>query len=431
LMTLLAFLFFATTTVIEHVTVIDTVTGALRSDVNVVMRDGRIASVERTAAPKDARRVDGRGRFLIPGLWDMHVHLSAATETALPLLLANGVTGVRDMGGKLRELDEWRVKIEAGVLAGPRIVRVGPTLNGQQFNALQMVPGTPEETRGVVRALKAAGVDFIKVHRRVPRDVYFALIDEANKQSIRVVGHIPIAITPEEASDAGQLTIEHTETLFEGTFAAALKKDASVAGAIGDFRANAADGLFARFVKNGNAVTPTLVEYRSLLESADPSYPPDPRRRYLPASLRDAATKRSLSGAQIAEAREAFEELKKVVGQMSRAGVVLLAGSDIANVRIPGFDLHDELALLVESGLTPLQAVQAATLNPAHVMKKDADFGSVEVGKIADLLLLDANPLADIHATTRIFAVVFNGRVFPRAALKALLKGAEELAAKR
>jgi imidazolonepropionase-like amidohydrolase len=226
------------------------------------------------------------------------------------------------------------------------------------------------------------------------------------------------------------LTIEHTETLFEGTFAAALQKDGSVAGAIRDFRANAADALFARFVKNGNAVTPTLVEYRSLLESADPAYPPDPRRRYLPKSLRDTP-KRSFTAAQIAEARAAFEELKKVVGQMNRDGVTLLAGSDIANVRIPGFDLHDELALLVESGLTPLQALQTATLNPARVMKKDADFGTVSAGKVADLVLLDANPVADIHATSQIGAVVFGGRVFSRAELDGLVRGAEGLAAKK
>ncbi|HEY3052243.1 MAG TPA: amidohydrolase, partial [Thermoanaerobaculia bacterium] len=209
------------TLAITHVTVIDVASGNLRRDVTVVVRGDRIES-SGSAVPKDAQIVDGHGKFLIPGLWDMHVHLSWTKESALMLLVANGVTGVRDLGGKLSELDEWRTKIAAGLIIGPRIFRAGPILNGQKFNQFQMVPGNANETRGVVRALKEVGVDFIKVHRRMLRDSYFAAIDEAKKQGLPLVGHIPMTVTPEEASDAGQATIEHVATLFEGTFSAAL-----------------------------------------------------------------------------------------------------------------------------------------------------------------------------------------------------------------
>ncbi|MEX1243858.1 MAG: hypothetical protein WEF99_03665 [Thermoanaerobaculia bacterium] len=216
---------------ITHVTIVDTAGGPSQADRTVVVREGRILRIEKgsdAAAEKGATVVDGRGKFMIPGLWDMHVHLSWSKESALPAFLANGVTGVRDMGGSLPEIDEWRTRVAAGLLAGPRIFRAGPILNGKKFNPLQMVPGTPEGTRGVARALKEVGVDFLKIHRRLPRDVYFALIDEAKKQGLDVVGHIPMEVTPEEASEAGQTTVEHTETLFEGTFSASLPEGRSV-----------------------------------------------------------------------------------------------------------------------------------------------------------------------------------------------------------
>ncbi|MGH9368552.1 MAG: amidohydrolase family protein [Thermoanaerobaculia bacterium] len=417
---------------ITRVTIIDTTGGPAQPDRTVVVREGRITGIETGAegmVPKDAQLVDGRGKFLIPGLWDMHVHLSWTTASALPVLVANGVTGVRDMGGRLGEIDEWRTKIAAGLVTGPRIVRAGPILNGKVFNPLQMVPGTPEETRGVVRALKAVGVDFIKIHRRLPRDVYFALIDESKKQGLATVGHIPMTVTPEEASDAGQASLEHTETLFEGTFSAALK-EGELLDAIRHFRASGAESLFARFVKNKTAVTPTLVAYRSIIEAGDPSLPPDLRRRYVALSLREGAQKQAqpVSAEELAEVKRTFAELREVVRQMNRSGVTLMAGTDTAGPRVPGFSLHDELALLVEAGLTPLQALQAATLTPARFLGKAGDFGAVESGKLADLVLLDANPLDDIRNTQRIAAVVVGGKLLSRRDLETLLREAEQTA---
>lgn len=406
---------------ITHVTVIDVNGGPSRNDTTVVIRNGRIGGIG-VAVPDKIAVLDGRGKFLIPGLFDMHVHLCWTKETALRLLIANGVTTVRDLGGTLTELDAWRTKIAEGTLVGPRIYRAGPILNGQKFNKYQMVSGNPDETRGVVHALKEAGVDFIKVHRRTVRESYFAAIDEAKKQGLDLIGHIPMTVTPEEASDAGQITIEHVATIFEGTFAASMPKDQKTSDAIGLWRSEHGDALFQRFAKNHTIFDPTLAPYNP------DSWNRGPRDRYVALSLRNEAEKRARpSPEEITEFKATFAEFEKVVGQANRNGVTIIAGTDIAAERVPGFFLHDELAALVEAGLTPLQALQAATINAARVLHNTDDFGSVDTGKVADLVLIDGDPLADIHNTQRIFAVILGGKVFRRNDLDELLREVEEL----
>ena len=416
---------------ITHVILIDTTGAPPRLDMTVVIAEDRITEIGKSAKvkiPRGARIVDAAGKYLIPGLWDMHMHLSWTTASALPLLIANGVTGVRDMGGRLTEIDEWRTKIASGLLVGPRIVRAGPQLNGQKFNPYQIVAANPDETRGVVRALKEAGVDFIKVHRRLPRDCYFAAIDEAKRQGLTLVGHIPMTVTPEEASDAGQATIEHVETLFEGTFSAALK-ERKLSEAVRLWRAEEGDKLFARFVKNHTVVTPTLAAWRWFVTFSDPSLPADPRSRYVALSVKKAYPRPSKTPDDLTEFTQRFAEFREVVRQMNRSGVTLIAGTDTA-VTAPGFTLHDELAVLVEAGLTPLQALQAATLTPAKVLNKAKDFGTIETGKMADLVLLDRNPLEDIRNTQRIHAVILNGKLLDRVALDRLLAEGERAAQK-
>lgn len=416
--------------VITHVTVIDATGRSAMPDSTVVIAGERIVAIGKSAEvplPRGAQVVNGAGKFLIPGLWDAHVHLSWTTASALPVLIANGVTSVRDLGGRLTEVDVWRTKIEAGILVGPRILRAGPILNGQKFNQYQMVSGNPDETRGVIRALKEAGVDFIKVHRRMPRESYFAAVDEAKKQGLTLVGHIPMTVTPAEASNAGQATIEHTETLFEGTFTAALK-GRKLSEAIRQFRADEADKLFARFAANHTVSDPTLIAYRASIDFSDPALPPNQNLRYVSASNKKMLEQFKLPAVELAQWKETFAELCEVVRQMHTAGVTLIAGSDIAGPRIPGFSLHQELALLVQCGLTPMQALQAATSTPAGVFNKSKDLGTIEVGKLADMILLDANPLDDIHNTQHIRAVIVGGKLMNRLALDKLLASGETMA---
>ena len=416
---------------ITHVAVIDVINGAPLRDVTVTIRDGKIISVGRDAAPAGATIVDGRGKFLIPGLWDMHVHLSWTTGSALPILIANGVTSVRDLGSHFTEIENWRSLIAAGVLTGPRILRVGPILNGKSFNQYQLVPGNPDQTRGVARALKEVGVDAFKVHRRMERDSYFALIDEAKKLGLPVVGHIPMTVTPEEASNAGQQTIEHVATLFEGTFSAAHPDHLSES--MKAFRAHGAEELFATFVKNHTVFDPTLSAYWALVQYYDPATKPDPRTRYVAASMVKAGAarpKQVVTPADLAEQKAVFDEYREVVRMANRAGVVIVTGSDIAAERIPGFTLQDELVFLVDAGLTPMQALQAATINSATVTNRSKDLGSVDAGKFADLVLLHADPLADIHNASKIDAVIVNGKLFRRADLDALLREGEREAAR-
>ncbi|MEW5902326.1 MAG: hypothetical protein AB1715_12750, partial [Acidobacteriota bacterium] len=213
---------------IRHVTVIDGMGAAPRANQTVIISGDRIVEIGEDGSvslPEEARILDGEGRYLIPGVWDMHVHLSQSTESALPALVANGIVGVRDMGGFLPLIDRWRVLTEAGLMTGPRIVRPGPTVNGQAAAEWHLPVETAEQARGAVRALHKAGVDFIKIHNALSREAYFALAGECSALGTKFCGHIPKTVSPEEAVEAGQASLEHTETLFEGTFSANLKQE--------------------------------------------------------------------------------------------------------------------------------------------------------------------------------------------------------------
>ena len=417
---------------ITHVAVVHVENGMLLADRTVTMAGDRVQSVVpgTAAIPQGARVIDGQGKYLIPGLWDMHTHLSYARSSAFLALIANGVTYVRDVGSRLSEIDEWRGEIAVGHLVGPLIVRAGPMLNGREFNRYQLAVTNAADARATVRALEKAGVDLIKVHRQTPREAYFAVAEEARRLSLPLAGHIPVTVTPAEASNAGQTTIEHAETLFEGTFTAALNGE-SLSEAISRWRnSTAAQELFTTFVKNGTVVDPTLVTGRRAIAWLENQI--DPRDKYIAASgLRDPAVTALRQDAPklLAERRPVIAELEAVVGQMHRAGVRLVTGTDLAFAILhPGFSVHDELQALVDVGLTPAQALRAATLNPAQLFPK-LDAGDVAAGKRANLVLLDGNPLEAIRNVGRIRAVVLAGRLYDRAALGRLLAEAVAQAA--
>lgn len=407
---------------IADVTVVDTRSGSLAPHRDVVIRGDRVVSIGRAAARPGGKVVRGAGKFLIPGLWDMITHLSWTRASALPVLVANGVTAVRDQGGDLAETAIWAEGVRSGRLTGPTIFQVGPMLNGRSFNRHQYALGGPEQARGAVRLLKFQGVDGLEIERRVPRDVYFALMAEAKASALPVGGKVPMEVTPAQASDAGQATIDNLETIYDGVFAAAHQSD--LIGGIDGFLGpgGGGDALFSTFARNGTAVTPSLHAVAYALAHNDPAAARDPNYRYVARSQRKPA--KPVPPDELAEFRAMLPRLLATTLRLQAAGVILLAGTDVAADRVPGFSLHDELDLLRRAGLSPLQVLQAATLNPAKVMGRTADYGTVEAGKVADLVLLGSDPTHGVAALHDVTAVVLRGRPLDRRALDRLLRAA-------
>jgi len=433
--------------VLEGVTVVDVESGRLRPGLTVIVEGDRIAETGKRPAlriPPGARVVDATGRFLVPGLWDMHVHTAfgdwfpGARDIALPLFVANGVTGVRDMGGDLEVLLEWRQAIARGTLVGPRMVISGPMLDGPTPRFPSSVAiATPEDGRRAVRDLAARGVDFIKLQSLIPRPAVFAIAEEAKKVGIPFAGHVPDAVRASEMSAAGQKSFEHLIGIFEGSspreddFLGGEKSPGRFLKSFDEGRAVALATVLAR---NRTWQCPTLVWERggNLIEERDLDH--DPLAKYAPASWKDGAWKRfreQLTGEfnvdDLATRKRFVEKELEVVAVLRRAGVPFLAGTDtVAGVHIfPGFSLHDELGLLVKAGFTPLEALRSATLLPAQYLAMADRLGHVEKGMLADLVLLDANPLDDIANTRKIRAVVAGGRYFAREDLDGLLRGVE------
>jgi imidazolonepropionase-like amidohydrolase len=434
--------------IIDDVTVIDATGAPAQPHRTVIVRDGYIQGIyENRQAQKGALRINGTGKFLIPGLWDMHVHTVFGDwfphdkEIALPLFIANGVTGVRDMGGELDVLQMWRKEIVAGKLLGPRMVIAGPMLDGPKPRFPSSIAiTTPEDGRRAVDDLKRRGVDFIKLQSLIPRDAVFAIADEARKQGITFVGHVPDAVRASEASNAGQKSFEHLIGIFEGSSpleAELLKGPKTETQFLATYDLARAAALFTLLAKNHTWQCPTLVWERggNLIDQTDFAH--DSRARYVPAYWKDVTWKRftdeikqGFNTDDLATRQRFVAKELEVVKAMHDAGIQFLAGTDTApGVYIfPGFSLHEELQRFVAAGFTPMEALQTATLNPAVFLGMTDHLGTVEKGKIADLVLLDANPLDDIRNTQKIAAVVVNGRYLSRADLDKLLAGVEAAA---
>ena len=429
-----------------HVAVVDVRNGQIATDMTVVVSGEIIRSVGRSRevhVSKQALQIEARGKYLIPGLWDMHVHSLWNVErpsTFFPLFLANGVTGVREMGGPMPAADQvrWREQVERREIQGPRLVVAGSFVDGPR----PIWPGsikvsTAEDGRSAVDSLKSDGVDFVKVYTGVPRAAYFGIAEETKKKSIPFVGHVPLEVGVDEASNAGQKSIEHLMgiLLYCSSKSNELKSDL-MGGMnvnllndqlVSTYDVQKAAGLFALFARNGTWQVPTLTirharPYLHELQAAD-----DPRMKYMArvdvASWGSGNDARQPTDPQVIAGRKRlFQKEIEVVGSMRRAGVRFLAGTDTPNpFCFPGFSLHDELGFMVQSGMTPLEALQTATINPAEFLGLDKTLGTIEKGKVADLVLLEANPLESIANTKRIAAVVSNGRYLDRSALDGLL----------
>jgi imidazolonepropionase-like amidohydrolase len=410
---------------ITHVTVIDGTDPAPRPDQTVVVRGRHIVAVgpaPATAVPPGSRVLNGRGRFLIPGLWDMHVHTTMpGGRDVLPLYIANGVTGVRDMAGDWPTLQAWRGEIARGSLIGPRIVASGPYLEGGDQPIPHLLVKTPADAAPAVDSLVRLGVDFIKVHGQLTRESYFAIARAARARRIPFAGHVSRTVGAAAASDSGQASIEHILAIPNPCTPAEVAELAPrfpVQAALG--RCDTADQapLYARLRRNGTSVVPTLAAQVEVSLWPKRELPGDSVARYLPDSLRQYVAGifpmvDSVPPDADVNGRKLFAKRIAVTGALFRAGVGIMAGTD-APLRNspPGFGLHEELLHFTRAGLTPFEALRAATLEPARFLGMLDSLGTVEVGKVADLVLLTANPLTDIRNSSRTAVVVANGRVF-------------------
>lgn len=438
---------------IVHVTVVDvaarSVEAARLPDRTVLVRHGRIAAVgpsRHVRVPGDARVVDGRGRYLVPGLWDAHSHVGYAGPSALPVYAAHGVTTLRDLGGRLPDLLAWRRRIDAGTLVGPDLYVAGPVVEGAwwldavtgmlrrdtvlgAFPFLEASPrlrvASPAEAHAAVDSLQRMGADLVKF-RNLRGDEVRALASRGRRLGMPVVGHAPARVPLGEAADSGVRSIEHVET------AMLRLPDTAVAVRRAEY---------ARLARAGAAITPTLltdVAYRQTPDSvaraviADTANRLDRRRRWVSRDLLDfwrfGLDIKRLEGPadHAASHRRQVADLRLARG----AGVPILVGTDFGvSLVYPGASVHDEMRLLVrEGGLSPFEVLRGATILPARSIGVEGRVGAVAPGLEADLVLLDVDPLRDVRNVARIRSVVLDGRLFTRAELDALLEEGARMA---
>ena len=439
---------------LTDVRIVDVASGVLTPPRTILIEAGRIVAVghgDSVRIPSNAMRIAAGGRFALPGLWDMHTHVYAVSPLLdMPLYIAYGVTNVRDMQGCPKRGDpfiacasdkqRWTAEAVRGERVGPRIVQSTSFMaNGPgMLERLRGVPSffgttTAGEARAFVRHQKAQGVEAIKVYDRLPRDAYFALVAEAKAQGLDVVGHRPFEVSAVEAAAAGQRSVEHARALLHEAYpGSAALRAAARAGRWQEDRRRMVDEhdpalareIFDAFVANGTWYVPTHLTRWVDAYADHPSVRNDSLLRYLHPLMRwqwledvDATLARDSSTAARQAYRDFYRKGLELTGAAHAAGVGILAGTDYI---VAGADLHRELEQFVAAGLSPAEALRTATLNPARYMNATASYGSIDVGKVADILLLDADPLADIRNTRRIRGVVFNGNLYDRAALDEL-----------
>jgi hypothetical protein len=443
------------TLAITDVTVIDVAAGSARPGQTVVIQNDRIIAVgpvAETRVPPGAAMIYASGKFLIPGLWDMHAHIA---DPAMPeLFLRYGVTGVRHMFSLVPGVTDVKPPppYRDAHPTGPRIVGAtqildgGNTAFGFPFNINVVKADTPEAARAGVRKIRAGGNDFVKVYSALPRAAYFAAVEEAKLVGLPVVGHVPYTVTAAEASDAGQRTIEH----LDGVAASCSTLEERCLGRLRDFATTArpdphtpwrvecealetldqkkADALFAKFVANWTWHVPTLVEARgkALLGRPDALDPeverhlPDLlkifwKREFKESGVTLVRVGRTYSRQDLLDRQALLMGELELVKRMHRAKVRILAGTDTPNpLVVPGLALHEELELFVSAGFSPAEALRAATADSAECLGLTDQYGTIEVGKRADLVLLTADPLADIRNTRMIETVLLGGHPVPR-----------------
>jgi hypothetical protein len=452
---------------ITRVAVVDVESGRVIPDQTVLVRSGRVVAIESGAPARlraGVRAIDGRGKYLIPGLLDMHVHLMASgkpAEIEMPLFVAHGVTGVRVMGADrpsarptetpgLAMHRDWQARIASGALVGPRLLALASWAVNGSAGISDAMPvfykaTTREEGQQLARYFKERGFDFIKVYNNLSREGFLGLSEEARRLGLPFAGHEPGPMSALELSNAGQGSIEHSRIFLFNCFAGAdsmrqglLKVPATALRQrmIDEHDPARCAEVFRTFARNRTYITPTHGTRKMDAFADDSAYRRDARMKYIPlltqrAWLADAdgMVARDSSPAGRKSFMDFYRRGRTLTQEAYRAGVPVMVGTDAGDsFMFPGSSVHDELQDLVTAGLSPAEALRAATLSGAEYLGKTGDLGTVQPGRLADLVLLDADPLADVGNVSRIRAVILNGRVFERRALDSMLASVETAA---
>ncbi len=433
---------------VKDPTIIDIRTGSRLSDHSIIIKDGMIESIQKTSVidiADDIPMIDAKDKYVIPGLWDVHTHVQNQKHIDLfyPLLIAHGVLGIRNCGGLYPSEFEEGASRHKYI---PRVIAAGPMADGP----------TPEgeDPAAIVDTVVARGGDFIKIMSTVPRDRLRAIATRANELGTHIAGHTPIGVSVGEASDIGLRTLEHylevyvsvseKEEELRAQHIALVEKELSIRTMafppleqrISTWSDEKAMKLIEKLVSNKTWITPTHIDWRAWAKSGTPAFWEDERLDLLPSKWLDSWKHdrhfgfRNMPKEELPDYYDHLNQWYEAYVQLTKLfykhGVKFLAGTDAAswNFQVPGATLHDELAIFVEAGLSPLEALQTATSNVADYLQLEGYEGTISAGQEADFVILDADPLEDIHNSTKISAIVLNGSLIDQNQINKLLEAA-------
>jgi imidazolonepropionase-like amidohydrolase len=444
---------------ITNISTIDAVSG-IQENMTVIIKDDRILRMAKSESfdlSSSNQIVDGTGKFMIPGLWDAHVHFAYIEELApamFDLFLAYGITSVRDTGGKIDFVKEWKDRALASPEDAPRVMIAGPLLDGMPNVYDGSTPTKPplslgangvDEAIALVEKFDSVGVDLIKAYEMLTPEQFKAVTKIASQKGLNVTGHVPLSMDVISASNAGMNSMEHLRNLemscagnweeLLATRRRLLKEGKSLAGsilrsnlhnaqrieAIDNFDEETANNVLQVLAENETWQIPTLSIMTGTTNRPFVREEWKESFNYLPQSVsekwNDGASR--METMPISDDQVKYSEwLKMMTGRVNDIGIDIMAGTDCPIFFLtPGLSLHEELRLLVESGLTPMEVLKTATLNPAKYFGLDNELGLIKEGFLADLVLLDANPIDDIENSKSIYAVIRNGMWRSRADL--------------